>query len=159
MIKSILVSVSGSPNSLTAAKYAICLAKLLQAKLFIVYVIDVKVLAELLKSRIFVEAEARAYEQDLEQQGKVFLDRTRKMAESKQVACETYLLRGGISDEVLKKTHEVSADLVVLGELKELASRAEMFYEEGERIFRNAPCPVVMANNPSMIDTLYKEIV
>ena len=159
MIKSILVSVSGSPNSLTAAKYAICLAGLLKARLFIVYVIDVKVLAELLKSRIFVEAEARTYEQDLEQQGTVFLERVRKMAETKQVPCETYLVRGGIAEEILTKCHEISADLLVIGELRELTSRADVFYEEPERIIRKAPCPVVMAKNPAMIDSLYKEIV
>jgi nucleotide-binding universal stress UspA family protein len=159
VIKNILVSVSGSLNSLAAAKYAICLAALLKAKLFIVYVIDIKVLAELLKSRIFVEAEARTYEQDLEQQGTVFLERTRKMAEAKLVPCETFLLRGSIADEIIKKCQEVPADLLVVGELRELTSRADVFYEEPERMIRKAPCPVVMAKNQAMIDVLYKETV
>jgi nucleotide-binding universal stress UspA family protein len=158
MIKNILVSVSGSPDSLMAAKYAICLARVMQTKLFIVYVIDFKVLGELLKSRIFVEAEARAYERDLNQQGVVFLSRIQKMAESKKVACETFLLKGSVSDEVICKINEVGADLLVMGEMKELTSRSAVFYDEGERIFRKSPCSVVMVKNHAMVDNLYKEM-
>lgn len=158
MIKNVLVSVSGSPNSLMAAKYAICLARLMQTKLFVVYVIDSKVLGELLNSRVFVEAEARAYERDLNQQGEVFLARIRKMAESKAVACETSLLQGAVSEEVVNKINEVGADMLVMGEMKELASRSAVFYDEGERIFRKSPCSVVMVKNHAMVETLFKEL-
>ena len=159
MIKNIMVSISGSAESLSAAKYAICLAKLFQAKLLVVYVINVKALGELLKSRIFVEAEARSYERDLNEQGRMFLERIRKMAESKGVVCDTLLLSGAISDEVIGKANQQQIDLLVVGEVKELSSRADVFYDEGERIIRKSPCPVVMAKNPAMIDALYKEII
>ncbi len=159
MIKNILVSVSGSLDSLTAAKYAIFLAKIMQANLFVVYVINSKVLGELLKSRIFVEAEARVYERDLEQQGRVFLERIKKMAETKAVNCETILLNGSISDEVIGKVNQVSADILVIGEMKELASRCEVFYDEGEKILRKSPCPVVMVKNQPLVESMYKEIV
>jgi nucleotide-binding universal stress UspA family protein len=159
MIKNVLVSVSGSPNSLMATKYAICLARVMQTKLFVVYVIDSKVLSELLKSRIFVEAEARAYERDLEQQGKVFLERIKKMADSRAVACETFLLKGSVSEEVINKINEVGADMLVMGEMKELTSRSAVFYDEGERIFRKSPCSVVMVKNQAMVENLYKELV
>jgi nucleotide-binding universal stress UspA family protein len=159
MIKNILVSISGSPDSLIAAKYAICLARVMQTKLFVVYVIDSKVLCELLKSRIFVEAEARAYERDLGQQGVVFLERIKKMAESRAVACETFLLRGSVSEEVINKINEVGADMLVMGEMKELTSRSAVFYDEGERIFRKSPCSVVMVKNQAMVESLYNELV
>jgi nucleotide-binding universal stress UspA family protein len=159
MIKNILVSVSGSQESLTAAKYAICLAKIMRAKLFAVYVIDSKVLGELLKSRIFVEAEARAYERDLNDQGNLFLERIKKMAESKAVVCETFLLSGTVSDEVVNKINDLSIDLLVMWEKKEPATRSEAFYDEGERIFRKSPCPVVIVRNSLMVENIYKETV
>jgi nucleotide-binding universal stress UspA family protein len=158
MIKNILVSVSGSVDSLMAAKYAICLAKAMQAKLYVVYVINAKVLGELLKSRIFVEAEARAYERDLNDQGRVFLERVSKMAGSKAVSCETLLLSGGVSDEIISKIHALSIDILVMGEMKELASRCDVFYDEGERIFRKSPCPVLMVKNHAMVEALYREM-
>ena len=158
MIRNILVSVSASLDSLTAAKYAIYLAKITGAKLFAVYVINAKVLGELLKSRIFVEVEARAYERDLEQEGKMFLERIQKMAESKAVVCEPILLRGSVSEEVSNKVDEKEVDILVIGEVKELVSRSEVFYDEGERIFRKSSCPVVIVKNQAKADALYKEI-
>jgi nucleotide-binding universal stress UspA family protein len=157
-LKTMVVSVAGSPGSLVTAKYAIYLAKLLTLKLFAVYVVNDRVLQELLRSRIFVEVEARAYERDLEQQGRVFLERIKKMAESKSVEFEGMLLKGVVSDEVILKTKELDADILVMGELKELSSRAEVFYDEGERIFRKSPCPVVIVKNPAGVENLFKEI-
>jgi len=157
-IRTIVVSVAGAPGSLITAKYAIYLAKILQVKLFAIYVLNEKVLNELLKSRIFVEVEAREYERDLEQQGRVFLERIKKMSESKGVECEGILLRGVVSDEVVNKTRELGADILVMGELKELKSRAEVFYEEGERIFHKSPCSVVVVKDPVAVENLYKEI-
>jgi nucleotide-binding universal stress UspA family protein len=157
-LRTIVVSIAGSPGSLVTAKYAVILAKLLSMKLVVIYVVNIRVLQELLKSRIFVDVEARVYERDLEQQGKTFLERIQRMAQEKGVQCEGLLLRGVISDEVLNKTQELNADLLVMGELKEITSRAEIFYDEGERIFRRSPCPVIMVKNPAMVDALYKEI-
>jgi nucleotide-binding universal stress UspA family protein len=157
-ITNIVVSIAGGPGSLITAKYAICLAKMLNAKLTAIYVVNAKVLHELLKCRIFVEVEARVYERDLEQQGHVFLERIRKMAESKSVACESVLLKGMISDEVANKAKELNADILVMGEIKEPLSRAEVFYDEGERILRKAHCPVVVVKAPITVESLYKEM-
>jgi nucleotide-binding universal stress UspA family protein len=80
------------------------------------------------------------------------------MAEAKAVDCQTFLLSGSVSDEVISKVNEVGADLLVMGEMKELTSRCAVFYDEGERIFRKSPCSVVMVKNRTMVDNLYKEI-
>lgn len=157
-INNIVVSVAGGPGSLSTAKYAIALAKLLNAKLTAIYVVNEKVLHELLKSRIFVEVEARVYERDLEQQGNVFLERIGKMADLKGVSCERLLLKGQISDEVARKIQELNADILVMGEIKEPASRAEVYYDEGERILRKAGCSVIVVKNPAAVEVLYKEI-
>jgi nucleotide-binding universal stress UspA family protein len=157
-LRTIVVSIAGSPGSLVTAKYAIALAKLLSVKLVALYVVNIKVLQDLLKSRIFVDVEARVYERDLEQQGAAILERISKMAQEKGVAFESCLMKGVVSDEVLNKAQELQSDLLVMGELKEMTSRAEMFYDEGERILRRCPCPVVMVKNPAMVDALYKEI-
>lgn len=157
-VKTIVVSIAGAPGSLVTARYAIALAKMLSAKLTAVYVVNTKVLQDLLKSRIFVDTEARVYERDLEQQGQAMLDRIGRMAQEKGVEFESVLLRGTVSDEVLNKTNELNADILVIGELREITSRAEMFYDDGERIFRRCPCPVVMVKNPAQVEALYKEI-
>jgi nucleotide-binding universal stress UspA family protein len=157
-IKSIAVSLAGGALSLITAKYAIYLAKVLQAKLTAIYVVNENVLQELLKSKIFVEIEARVYERDLEEQGRLFLERVQKMAEVKGVEYEGVILRGVVHDEVVNKTQDMHADLLVMGDMKELSSRKEVFFDEAERIFREAPCPVVVVKNPQEAERLYKEL-
>jgi len=157
-IKNIAVSLSGSAASLITAKYAIYLSKQLNAKLYAIYVVDARSLHELLKTRIFVEIEAVEYERDLKDQGINVLERVRKMAEIKKVEYEGLFLKGVVHEEVVNKTRELSADLLVIGELKEVVSRREIFYDEGERIFRESPCPVVVVKNPEEVERLYKEL-
>ncbi|MCK9594942.1 MAG: universal stress protein [Candidatus Omnitrophica bacterium] len=157
-ITNIVVSVAGGPGSVMTAKYAIALAKVLNAGLTAIYVVDEKVLHELLKSRIFVEVEARVYERDLEQQGNVFLERVKKMSETKSVKCEGILLKGMISDEVTNKAKELNADILVMGDIKEPASRTDVYYDEGERILRKAGCSVIVVKDPSAVESFYKEI-
>ena len=156
-IKNIAVSLAGGVASLVTAKYAIYLAKTLQAKLTAIYVVNENILHDLLKSRIFVEIEAKVYERDLEGQGKIFLDRIKSMAESKGVEFEAAILKGVVHDEVVNKTRDMNADLLVIGELKEMLSRKDIFSDEGERIFRESPCPVVVVKNPQEVERLYKE--
>jgi nucleotide-binding universal stress UspA family protein len=157
-IKNIIVSVTGVAESLVTVKYAIYLTKLLSARLTALYVVDEKSLRDLLKSRIFIEVEAREYERDLEDQGRYFMERIKKMAESKGIELEGIILRGVVHEEVVNKTRELGADLLVMGDLKEIMSMKEVFYSEGERIFRESPCPVVVAKNPQEIERLYREL-
>lgn len=156
-IKNIVVSIAGAPSSLVTAKYALVLGKLLAAKVTALYVVNEKVLQELLHSRIFVEAEAQAYARDLQQQGEMFLGRIAKLAESKQVAFQGMLLKGVISDEIIARTKDLQADLLVIGELKEVTSVSQLFYDEGERIFRKSHCPVVMVRDSAYVEALFKE--
>jgi nucleotide-binding universal stress UspA family protein len=156
-IKHIVVSVATTAASLTTAKYAIYLAKILQAKLTAIYVIDAKILQDLLRNRVIVESEALSYERDLQQQGEAFLERVKKLAEVKDMNLQTLLLKGSVHDEVLNKTRELAADILVMGELKEVLSRRETFYDEGEAILFGAPCPVVMVKNPQAAEDLYRE--
>lgn len=157
-MKNIVVPVAGGQASFVTAKYAIYLARLLQAKLTAIYVVDEKTLQDLLRTRIFVEAEAREYEMDLEQQGRYFMERVRAMAEAKKVEFERFVLKGVIHEEVINKTRELQADLLVMGDLKEVLSWQEASYSEGERIFRESPCPVVVVKSPQEVERLYKEV-
>jgi len=157
-IKNIMVCVVAEGISLITVKYAICLAKIFQARLSAMYVVNERLLRELLKSRVLVDVEARGYEKDLEEQGRRFLDRIRSMSEKKGVACDAAILKGVVHEEIIKQANALSPDMLVMGELKEVLSLKETFYDEGERIFREAPCPVVVVKNASLVEKLYNEL-
>jgi len=158
-MKQIIAPLAGGPASIITAKYAIYLAKLLQVKLVAVYVIDENAIQELLKSRVFVEIEAKEYEIDMEQQSRLFMQRIKTLAENKKVEFESLILKGEIHSEIVSKAKELGADLLVMGDLKEVLSWKEALYSEGERIFRESPCPVVIVKNPQEADRLYKELL
>lgn len=157
-IKNIVCCVSPEGMSIVTVKYAIYLAKTFSANLTIMNVVNEKLLHELLKSRIFVEVEARSYERDLEEQGKRFLERIKSMAEKKGAACEVVMLKGVVHEEIINQAKALNADLMVMGELKEILTIRETFYDEGERIFREAPCPIVVVKNASLVEKLFNEL-
>lgn len=157
-IKHVMVAVGAFSNSLIPAKYALALAKQLGARLTAVHVINQKVLQDLLRSRVFVEVEARQYERDLEEQGALFMERFKKTAQSKGVDLETVIVSGEISREVALKAQELGADILVMGELKEIFSTTDIFYDEGERLFRRATCPVLVVKDHERAEALFKDL-
>jgi nucleotide-binding universal stress UspA family protein len=157
-IGNIMVCVAAGGISLITAKYAISLAKIFKAKLSAAYVVNERLLHELIKSKVLVDTEARGYEKDLEDQGRNFLERIKSMSYKKDVACDTAILRGIVHEEIIKQANVLNPDMLVMGELKEALSLRETFYDEGERIFREAPCPVVVVKNASLVERLYNEL-
>jgi len=157
-VKNIMVCVAAEGISMSTVKYAIALAKVFNARLSAMFVVNERLLHELLKSNVLVEIEARSYEKDLEDQGKRFLERIRSMAEKKGVVCDAAILKGIVHEEIIKQANALNPDMLVMGELREVLSLKETFYDEGERIFREAPCPVVVVKNASLVEKFYNEI-
>lgn len=156
--KTIMVAVAGGPASVITAKYAVYLAKVLQAKLIAVNVVNKRILQELLRSRVVVDIEAHVYERDLEEQGKSFLERMKKFAESKGVDFQGLVRIGIVNEEIVKEAKELQTDLLVIGQLKEIVSRKEIYYDEGERILRDVHCPVVIIKNTEEVQRILKEL-
>ena len=97
----VLVYIDGSDTCITAAQYGIYLAKRLAMPLSAVYVVDTKVLADLVKARIFVKTEAADYEYDIRQDGKRYLSYVAQLARAKGLDCDTEILTGEVNLEVV----------------------------------------------------------
>ncbi|HDM37679.1 MAG TPA: universal stress protein [Candidatus Omnitrophica bacterium] len=80
----------------------------------------------------------------MEEDGKRYLNHIQRMAQEQQVDVEIILTKGEVHREVINKIKELNIDLLIMGELAELASRKDMFYDEAERIFRESPCSVLI---------------
>ena len=157
-IRKILVAIAGGEASLCTAKYAISLAKWLNAELIAIYVVDMKALHDLLRVKLFVQIEEQEYEHDLDAQGEKYLKHVEKLAEAKGVTVLSTKIKGIVHEEIVKKIKESDIDLLVMGELKEASSRRETFYDESERIFREAPCPVLVVKGDEEIDEMYDNL-
>ncbi|GAI92163.1 unnamed protein product, partial [marine sediment metagenome] len=117
-----------------------------------------KILAELLRARIFIKEEALDYEHDLEEDGRRYLNHIEELARAKGIECETMLLRGEVNAEVLKHVKELEIDLLVLNEMEELSSRREAFFDEKERILRKAPCPTIIVKDDEKVQDMYDNL-
>jgi len=155
-IRKIMVYIDGSEQSITAAQYAVVLAKALGAELYALYVVDTRALSELVRSRIFLDAEQEEYRRDLEGDATRYLNHVRELARRKGVPVVAEKATGAINVEIKNRIGEQGIDLLVIGELSQIRSRRDELYNETERAMRNAPCPVLIAKGEETIWDLYE---
>ena len=154
----ILIAVDATETALAAARYGIAIAKTYGADLHAVYVVNEKLLEELLRAKVFVEAEEVDLEVDLEEDGRRYLSYVEKLARDKDVEVHTDLLKGIVHREVVDKATQIGATLIIIGEIEEPLSRKDAFYDEGEMILRRAGCPVLMVKGESLVDEAYDSL-
>ncbi|HUV36679.1 MAG TPA: universal stress protein [Patescibacteria group bacterium] len=157
-LKRILLYIDGSESSILAAQMAIVMSKIYGSSLRAIYVVNENLLSELLKARVFVQMEKMDYERDLEEDGKRYLNYVAKLADRKGLTIETVLKKGVVHEEVAREVDEHSSDLLVQGELGEVLSLRDSFYEEGERILRKVKCPVMVVRNRDRVERIYDEL-
>jgi len=157
-IKRILVFVDGTEGSITAAQYAVCLARAYQAELTALYVVNTRALGELLKARIFIQAEEEEYKRDLEQDANRYLNHVRSLARKKGLAVETVSASGNVQQEIKDCVREREIDLLVIGELSRVRSRRDEFYDEAERAMRSVPCSVLVVKDEERVWQLYDSL-
>lgn len=155
-IQKILLYVDGSEECIAAAQYGIMLARRTGAELKALYVVNISLLEELVKARIFIKVEEMDYQQDLEQDGRRYLHYVSEMAKSKDVAIETELTKGVVNKEVIKKLEEWNIDLLVMGELEQILSRSDTYHDEAELIFRKAKCSVLFVKDASAVERMFE---
>ena len=155
-IENVMVYLDGTEESLTAAEYAILLARTVGARLFACYVVNTRALGELVRTRIFLEAEEQEYERDLEQDADRYLNHARRMAETKGVSIELVKRRGNVHQEILSIIDEARIDLLVIGELAHVRSRRDEFYNEAERAMRSVRCSVLIVKDEERVAALFE---
>jgi len=157
-VKKILLYVDGSEECIAAAQYGIVLAKSTGAELLALYVVNVSLLDELVKAKIFVKIEEMDYEHDLEQDGKRYLNYISELARTKGVEIKTELIKGVVNKEVVAKVDEWGVDLLVMGELEPVLSRTDTFHDEAELIFRKVKCTVLVVKDAGRVERIYNGI-
>jgi nucleotide-binding universal stress UspA family protein len=153
-----MVYIDGSEQSITAAQYAIVLAKTLGSELYALYVVDTRALAELVKSHIFLDSEQDEYRRDLEGDATRYLNHVRELARRKGVAVTTEKSSGAVNVEIKNKVAEFGIDLLVIGDIPQIRSRRDELYNETERAMRSVPFPVLIAKGEDRIWDLYEAL-
>jgi len=158
-IRKIMVFIDGTEQSITAAQYAVCLARFNRALLLAYYVINTKALDDLLRASIFLKEEQLEYAHDLEADAERYLNHVTSLATAKGVDITTKSSSGSINQEILKMVKEDEVDLLVIGELSHIRSRRDEFYNETERAMRSVPCSVLIVKDEDRVWTMYESLV
>ncbi len=154
-IRRILVYIDGTEQAVTAAQYAVLLAGSTGAELSALYVVNTRALDDLVRTRIFLQAEQKEYEHDLDADADRYLNHARELAHRKGVAVETISARGTVHQEIKRVVVERKIDLLVIGELSSIRSRRDEFYNEAERAMRNVPCAVLIVRDDDRVWELF----
>jgi nucleotide-binding universal stress UspA family protein len=152
----IVLYVDASETALDAARYAVALAKSYGAQLHAVYVVNEKMLGELLSAKVFLEEEEVDLERDLEEDGRRYLSAVERLAADKDVGITSDLLKGVVHREVVDKATQMGASLIIIGEIEQLMSRKDAFFDEGEMILRLAKCPVLTVKGDQLVREAYE---
>jgi nucleotide-binding universal stress UspA family protein len=153
----IILYVDASEAALDAARYAVALAKSYGAQLHAIYVVNEKMLEELLSAKVFVEEEEVDLQHDLEEDGKRYLSAVERLAAGKDVGITTELLKGIVHREIVDKATQLGASVIIIGEIEEPMSRRDAFFDEGEMILRLAKCPVLTVKGDKLVRDLYEK--
>ncbi|PIE04867.1 MAG: universal stress protein UspA [Spirochaetales bacterium] len=146
-ITKILVYIDGSEASITAAMYAIALAKTTGAALSALYVVNTRALDDLVNARIFLQTEEDEYRHDIEKDAERYLAHVKRMGEEKHLPVELLSKSGTVHREIKSVLKEGRYDLLVLGGISQVRSRRDEFFNETDRALRSSPCPVVVVND------------
>ena len=157
-IKKILVNIDGTEQSITAAQYAIVLAKYLQAELNAIYVINTKALEDLVRAHIFLKEEQSEYERDLREDAIRYLKHVAQLGRKKGIEIKTHSAEGSGHKEILNFVKENEIDLLVVGEISSIRSRRDEFYDETERAIRAVPCSVLIVKDEDKVWELYETL-
>ncbi|MGA3290726.1 MAG: universal stress protein [Candidatus Bathyarchaeia archaeon] len=138
-IQKILIPIDGSDYSMRAAEHGISIAKMLNAKIIVVYVIDDIVLDQFSKIN-----ERENVERELKKDGQRYIKYVLGLAEKEGVNADSLLAKGGPSEQIVHLAKELNIGLIVMGTHGLRGAMKVLIGSVAERVIELAPCPVLV---------------
>ena len=110
MFTKILVAIDGSKMSEKAVQTAVEEARVLNARVHVLYVIETGLFSSLPMDNTWEVMYSM-----LEKEGNAALDRMKKLASDRGVEAEVHIRQGHAGTEILRAADEIGADLIVVG--------------------------------------------
>jgi len=137
-IKKILIPTDGSDYSMRAAEQGVSIAKMLDAEIKVVYVID-----EVVLNQIKV-TERENLEEELKQDGTRYIKYILRLAEKEGVKADSRITRGIPFEQIVHLAKELSVDLIVMGTYGRRGAERILIGSVAERVIEYSPCPVLV---------------
>jgi nucleotide-binding universal stress UspA family protein len=137
----ILIPTDGSDNARAAAAQGLALAKLLNAQVTVLSVVDMVSMTAI--SEGYGYADLYSY---LEKDAEAAVDQIRQDAQAMGLAVGTKVARGTPANEIIEESKH--HDLVVMGTLGRTGLAHMLMGSVAEKVVRFASCPVLVVRTP-----------
>jgi nucleotide-binding universal stress UspA family protein len=138
-VKKILISIDGSDYSMRAAEYGVSVAKLLNAEITVVYVIDLVALDQIAR-----ESEKEDVENELKQDGERYLKYVQGVAQKEGVKASLLLAKGRPYEQIVHLARGLKMELIVMGTYGRRGAERILLGSVAERVIEYATCPVLV---------------
>ena len=142
MFKKVLLPISGSDESLSAAEFAIKLAVAHDSQVIAIHVVDTSVVRQLARHSGKSPGEV---EVEMEENGWRYLYHTEEMAKDNKVKIVVLLEYGLPQEQILNKAREFEVDLIIFGQATGRGARGRFLDRALQQILEHSPCPVLIA--------------
>jgi nucleotide-binding universal stress UspA family protein len=139
-----LLVVDGSQPCITAANFAVELAKQTGSRITAVYVVDTATMDYLMQLRVFVKEEREEFEVDIERTGQRYLEYVTTIGRKHGVSVSTVLRKGRFHTAILQEARDLGVDAIILGGWRRSVTRKDATSVERQLILDLADCPVIV---------------
>jgi nucleotide-binding universal stress UspA family protein len=138
-IKKILIPTDGSDHSIRAAEYGISIAKVHDAQILVLYVIDEVVIDQFSKV-----TERENVERELKSDGQRYINYILDLAKKEGVAATSLIAKGRPFEQIVHLAKGLNMDLIVLGTYGRRGADRILMGSVAERVIEYSHCPVLV---------------
>ena len=138
-IQKILVPTDGSDYSEHAAEYAISIAKVHNAQITVVYVLD-----EVVIDRFTKMTERDDIEKELKIDGQRYINYILGLAEKEGVKATSLIVKGRPFEQIVHLSNGLNMDLIVMGTYGRRGADRILIGGVAERVIEYSHCPVLV---------------
>lgn len=144
IFRHVLVPTDGSDASVAAARLAYRLARAFDAKVDLLFVIDLLLCEEL---RRFDARELQEVQRELLDQGERLVGVLREEGERQGLTVAGHVRRGDPFEEIVATARQHEVDLIVMGHVGRRPRARVLLGSVAERVLEFAPCPVMVVKH------------
>ncbi len=137
--KKILIPTDGSDYSVRAAEYGLSLAKMVDAEVVVVYVIDTVVLNQIAR-----DLEREDVERELKEDGQRYINYILSLAGKEGVKATSLIAKGRPFEQIVHLAKGLRMDLIVMGTYGRRGAERILIGSVAERVIEYSPCPVMV---------------
>jgi nucleotide-binding universal stress UspA family protein len=141
IFKNILVAIDGSENSRKAAKKGIEIALQNNAKIYVLYVIDLNLVEDLVRMQGKNKSEIKT---QLVEKAKIYVKDIQKLSEESNLESIEIIEEGNVVNEILKEVKKHKIDLMVMAHHSRTGAEAIRMGSVCSGVLEFTPCPVLI---------------